>query len=94
MIPFMTEEIYQNLVRSVDKDAIESIHLCDFPKVEEAWINKELEDDMEELLKIVVLGRDSKEILQISRTVSRLVQCISKLTKKWVSSIQISLQMS
>ena len=60
MIPFMTEEIYQNLVRSVDKDAIESIHLCDFPKVEEAWINKELEDDMEELLKIVVLGRAAR----------------------------------
>ena len=65
MIPFMTEEIYQNLVRSVDKDAIESIHLCDFPKVEEAWINKELEDDMEELLKIVVLGRAARNTANI-----------------------------
>ena len=65
MIPFMTEEIYQNLVRSVDKDAIESIHLCDFPKVEEAWINKELEDDMEELLKIVVLGRAARNTADI-----------------------------
>lgn len=65
MIPFMTEEIYQNLVRSVDKDAIESIHLCEFPKVEEAWINKELEDDMEELLKIVVLGRAARNTANI-----------------------------
>ena len=65
MIPFMTEEIYQNLVRSVDKDAIESIHLCDFPKVEEAWINKALEDDMEELLKIVVLGRAARNTANI-----------------------------
>ncbi|MGF0093907.1 isoleucine--tRNA ligase [Lachnospiraceae bacterium SGI.066] len=65
MIPFMTEEIYQNLVRSVDKDAIESIHLCDFPKVEEAWINKELEYDMEELLKIVVLGRAARNTANI-----------------------------
>ena len=65
MIQFMTEEIYQNLVRSVDKDAIESIHLCDFPKVEEAWINKELEDDMEELLKIVVLGRAARNTANI-----------------------------
>ena len=65
MIPFMTEEIYQNLVRSVDKDAVESIHLCDFPKVEEAWINKELEDDMEELLKIVVLGRAARNTANI-----------------------------
>ena len=65
MIPFMTEEIYQNLVRSVDKEAIESIHLCDFPKVQEAWINKELEEDMEELLKIVVLGRAARNTANI-----------------------------
>ena len=57
MIPFMTEDIYQNLVRSVDKDAKESIHLCDFPKVNEAHIDKELEENMERVLKIVVLGR-------------------------------------
>ena len=50
MIPFMTEDIYQNLVRSVDKDAPESIHLCDFPTVNEAWIDKDLEADMKELL--------------------------------------------
>ena len=57
MIPFMTEDIYQNLVRSVDKDAKESIHLCDFPKVNEAHIDKELEENMERVLKIIVLGR-------------------------------------
>ena len=43
MIPFMTEDMYQNLVRSVDPSAPESIHLCDFPQVKEEWINKELE---------------------------------------------------
>ena len=57
MIPFMTEEIYQNLVRSVDKDAPVSIHLCDFPAVEESHIDAELENMMEEVLEIVVLGR-------------------------------------
>ncbi len=57
MIPFMSEDIYQNLVRSVDKNAPESIHLCDFPTYDEALINKELEEKMEEVLNIVVLGR-------------------------------------
>ena len=56
MIPFMTEDIYQNLVRSIDKDAPESIHLCDYPTVNADWIDKNLEDNMEELLEIVVLG--------------------------------------
>ena len=57
MIPFMTEEIYQNLVRSINTEAPESIHLCDFPAVHEAWIDKELEKNMDEVLKIVVMGR-------------------------------------
>ncbi len=57
MIPFMTEEIYQNMVRSVDKTAPESIHLCDFPAYNEQFIDKKLEEDMDELLKIVVHGR-------------------------------------
>ena len=65
MIPFMTEEIYQNLVRSVDKDAPESIHLCDFPTVNEAWIDKDLEADMKELLEIVVLGRACRNTANI-----------------------------
>ena len=65
MLPFMTEDIYQNLVRSVDKDAPESIHLCDFPTVNEAWIDKDLEADMKELLEIVVLGRACRNTANI-----------------------------
>lgn len=57
MIPFMTEDIYQNIVRSVDETAPESIHLCDFPEVNESYIDKELEENMERVLDIVVLGR-------------------------------------
>ena len=57
MIPFMTEDIYRNLVCSVDASAPESIHLCDFPEVIEAQIDKELEAHMDEVLKIVVMGR-------------------------------------
>jgi isoleucyl-tRNA synthetase len=57
MIPFMTEEIYQNIVRSVDETAPESIHLCLFPEADEAHIDKELEESMDEVLKIVVMGR-------------------------------------
>ena len=57
MIPFMTEDIYQNLVRSVDQTAPESIHLCDFPVANEAYIDAELEKNMDEVLKIVVMGR-------------------------------------
>ena len=65
MIPFMTEDIYQNLVRSVDKDAPESIHLCDFPTVNEAWIDKDLEENMEEVLDVVVLGRACRNTANI-----------------------------
>ncbi|MCH5211677.1 MAG: isoleucine--tRNA ligase [Oscillospiraceae bacterium] len=57
MIPFMTEDIYLNLVKSIDADAPESIHLCDFPEADEAFIDKELEESMAEVLDIVVLGR-------------------------------------
>ena len=57
MIPFMAEDIYRNLVCSVDKDAPESVHLCDFPVAKEAWIDKKLEEDMEAVLKVVVMGR-------------------------------------
>ena len=60
MIPFMTEDIYQNLVRTVDSSAPESIHLCDFPEVKEEMIDKELEKDMAEVLDIVVLGRAAR----------------------------------
>ncbi len=57
MIPFMTEEIYQNIARKVDANAPESIHLCRFPEVNEQFIDKDLEDKMGELLKVVVAGR-------------------------------------
>ena len=57
MIPFMTEEIYRNLVCSIDKNAPESIHLCDFPEVNLSMIDKNLEDAMDEVLNIVVMGR-------------------------------------
>ena len=60
MIPFMAENIYQNLVRSIDKDAPESIHLCDFPVIDEARIDTALEADMEQLLNVVVLGRAAR----------------------------------
>lgn len=65
MIPFMTEEIYQNLVRSVDKNAPESIHLTDFPTVNEEFIDKELEISMDEVLDIVVLGRAARNSANI-----------------------------
>ena len=60
MIPFMTESIYRNLVCSIDKNAPESVHLCDFPKANEAHIDQELEKNMGEVLEIVVLGRAAR----------------------------------
>ena len=60
MIPFMTEDIYRNLVCSIDKEAPESVHLCDFPEVDTALIDKQLEADMDEVLKVVVLGRAAR----------------------------------
>lgn len=60
MIPFMTEQIYQNLVRTIDLSAPESVHLCDFPEVQEEWINARLESDMDEVLKAVVMGRAAR----------------------------------
>lgn len=60
MIPFMCEDIYRNLVCSVDPSAPESVHLCDFPVADESLIDKKLEDDMEEVLQIVTLGRAAR----------------------------------
>ncbi len=65
MIPFMTEDIYQNLVRSVDKNAPLSVHLCDFPAANEAYIDKELEASMDEVLKCVVFGRAARNTANI-----------------------------
>ena len=61
-VPFMTEEIYQNLVTNLDKNAPESIHLCDFPVANEEWIDKKLEENMEIVLKIVTLGRACRNV--------------------------------
>lgn len=65
MIPFMTEEIYRNLVCSTDSAAPESIHLCDFPVAEERFIDRKLEADMEEVLEAVVLGRACRNVVSI-----------------------------
>ena len=65
MVPFMTEEIYQNLVCSIDKTAPESIHLCDFPVADDAMIDAKLEESMEEVLKIVVMGRAARNTANI-----------------------------
>ena len=67
MIPFMTEEIYRNLVCSIDPSAPESVHLCDFPTVQEAWINTKLEQEMDEVLQIVVLGRACRNTANIKQ---------------------------
>ena len=65
MIPFMTEQIYQNLVRKIDKTAPESVHLCDFPTVKEEWIDEKLEADMDEVLDTVVMGRAARNTANI-----------------------------
>ena len=65
MIPFMSEDIYQNLVRSVDDSAPISVHLCDFPEVNEAQIDTELEDAMAKVLDVVVLGRSCRNASNI-----------------------------
>ena len=65
LIPFMTEEIYQNLVRSVDTKAPESIHLCDYPVADNSLIDKSLEDSMDEVLNVVVLGRAARNAANI-----------------------------
>ena len=65
MIPFMTEEIYLNLVKTNDKAAPESIHLCDFPAADDSMIDKKLEENMEEVLDIVVMGRAARNAANI-----------------------------
>jgi isoleucyl-tRNA synthetase len=65
MIPFMTEDIYRNLVCSIDKNAPISVHLCDFPVVNEEFIDKKLEADMEDVMNVVVIGRACREAANI-----------------------------
>ncbi|HIU74932.1 MAG TPA: isoleucine--tRNA ligase [Candidatus Pelethocola excrementipullorum] len=84
MIPFMTEDIYQNLVCGVDKSAPESIHLCDYPQVHEEWIDSALEDNMAHLLEIVVMGRACRNAASIKNR-----QPINKMYVKssWTLSV-------
>ena len=82
MIPFMTEDIYRNLVCSVDASAPESIHLCDFPEVNEVWIDTELEADMDVVLEAVVLGRACRNTANIKNR-----QPIGKMFVKAGSSL-------
>ena len=65
MIPFMTEDIYRNLVCSVDASAPESVHLCDFPTADTALMDEKLEEDMKEVLEIVVMGRACRNTANI-----------------------------
>ena len=65
MIPFMTEDIYQNLVAGLDKSAPESVHLCDYPAAKEEWIDKDLEASMEEVLAVTTLGRAARNLSNI-----------------------------
>ena len=65
LIPFMTEEIYQNIVKNTDANAPESIHLCDYPVANEAWIDEDLERNMAHLLEVVVMGRACRNTANI-----------------------------
>ena len=90
MIPFMTEAIYQNLVRSVEKDVPESIHLCPFPQVETAYLNPELEVSMDAVLKVVTMGRSARNgaNLKIRQPLSKMyVQAETKLSEEFAGII-------
>ncbi len=91
MIPFMAESIYLNLVRSVDKNAPISVHLCDFPDVDETLIDTVLESDMDEAVAIVVLGRAARNGSNIKNRQplnTMYVQCQKKLDEKYVEIIR------
>ncbi|MBQ3201085.1 MAG: class I tRNA ligase family protein, partial [Clostridia bacterium] len=88
-IPFMAEEIYQNLVRSVDETAPESVHLCDFPAVEEAFIDPALEEHMAAVLNIVVLGRAARNAANVKnrQPLARMYVQGSELPEMYVNII-------
>ena len=79
MIPFMTEDIYQNLVRGLDANAPESIHLCDYPVYDAAMMDAELEANMDEVVKLVVMGRacrnaaNSTHVCKIRHDITRVL---------------------
>ena len=91
MVPFMTEEIYQNLVRSIDQTAPESVHLCDFPAVDESMIDCKLEEDMDQVLKIVVMGRAARNTANIKnrQPIGRMyVKAAHSLSQFYVTIIE------
>ena len=89
-IPFMTEEIYQNLVRSVDENALESIHMCDFPKYDEKYNFAEIEQEMDAIRKVVILGRAARNEANIKnrQPLSKLfIQTDNKINADYVNII-------
>ncbi len=89
-IPFMTEEIYQNLVRSVDENALESIHMCDFPKYDEKYNFAEIEQEMDAIRKVVILGRAARNEANIKnrQPLSKLfIQTDNKINVDYVNII-------
>ena len=88
-IPFMAEEMYQNMVRTVDKNAPESVHLCDWPKADASFINPELEANMAAVLDIVVLGRSARNSANIKnrQPIGTMYVQGSKLPDMYVSII-------
>ena len=89
--PFIAEEIYQNIVRCVDKSAGESVHLCNYPKYDEAQINKELEANMDAVLKIVVAGRSCRNIANIKnrQPVSKiLIKTEHKIPESFITVVK------
>mgnify|MGYP002622167504 CR=1 FL=1 len=90
MIPFITENIYRNLVCSIDKNSSESIHLCDFPIADANLIDTELENNMDEVLKIVVLGRSARNSANIKnrQPVAKMFVKADELPKFFVEIIE------
>jgi isoleucyl-tRNA synthetase len=89
MVPFITEDMYQNLVRTVDPSAPESIHLCDFPEVHEEWVDTELEQNMDEVLKAVALGRACRNAASIKnrQPVANMYVKVSKPLDEYFTAI-------
>lgn len=90
MIPFMSESIYRNLVCSIDKAAPESVHLCDFPEVNEKFIDQELEENMETVLKVVVLGRAARNGANIKnrQPIAKLYANVHELSEYFKAIIE------
>ncbi|MCR5684235.1 MAG: DUF5915 domain-containing protein, partial [Lachnospiraceae bacterium] len=91
MIPFMTEDIYRNLVCSVDASAPESVHLCDYPVCDDSMIDAQLEKDMETVLDIVVIGRACRNEANVKQRqpLSRMfVKCDNQVSEFYQEIIE------